>query len=100
MMPEENKNSNVSGRQFMAVSLVVLGIGFGGGFLTERQLVQQGISNTIVGTVPQPSQVDFSPVWKAWNVINEKFVPAAVASTTPVASTTAQENQEKVWGMI
>src|SRR3569832_4368 len=47
-----------------------------------------------------PQDVDFSPVWQAWDVINTKFVPASVASTTKVASTTAAKNQEKVWGMI
>lgn len=47
-----------------------------------------------------PRDVDLDPVWKAWQVIDEKFVPAAVASTTKVATTTAERNQERVWGMI
>lgn len=47
-----------------------------------------------------PENVDFSPVWRAWRVIDEKFVPAAVATSTKVATTTADINQERVWGMI
>ena len=50
-------------------------------------------------TIP-PQDVDFSPVWKAWRVIDEKFVPAAVATSTQVATSTAEKNQERVWGMI
>lgn len=47
-----------------------------------------------------PQDVDFTPVWKAWQTIDEKFVPAAVATTTKVASSTEERNQERVWGMI
>lgn len=38
----------------------------------------------------KPELVDFSPFWRAWNVINEKFVTTA----------TSTDNQEKVWGAI
>lgn len=37
--------------------------------------------------------VDFSPFWKTWSVLNERFVQA---STTAATST----DQEKVWGAI
>lgn len=47
-----------------------------------------------------PDGVDLSPLWKAWRVIDEKFVPAAVATTTPVATTTAERNEQRIWGMI
>ena len=47
-----------------------------------------------------PSDVDFTPVWKAWEVIDEKFVPAAVATSTHIATTTAEKNRERVWGMV
>jgi carboxyl-terminal processing protease len=41
----------------------------------------------------RPSNVDFSAFWKAWNLINEKYVPA---------STTAEQisDDEKVYGAI
>ena len=47
-----------------------------------------------------PANIDFSPVWKAWRILDAKFVPAAVSSTTPIATTTAQADQDRVWGMI
>lgn len=40
----------------------------------------------------QPAGVDFSPVWKAWQVLDEKYVPA---STTEAVS-----DQDRVWGMV
>ncbi len=44
-------------------------------------------------TADKPSAVDFAPFWKAWNLINEKYVPAS--------STQKQVNdQEKVYGAI
>jgi len=39
-----------------------------------------------------PAGANLTPVWRAWNILNEKFVPA---STTKVAS-----EQDKVWGLI
>ena len=72
-------------------------IGFGAGFLTEGFIVhQQGYSRA--GDVP--AGVDMAPVWKAWQVLDEKFVPDAVASTTPLATSTQALNQDRVWGMI
>lgn len=68
------------------------------GILSDR--IPAPISSGIGSSGAQPSDVDFSPVWKAWDVINEKFVPAAVATSTPVATSTAELNQERVWGMI
>lgn len=47
-----------------------------------------------------PQDVNFAPVWKAWNILDEKFVPAAVATSTPIATSTAELNQQKVYGMI
>lgn len=78
--------------------IVALALGFGGGFYVERELVSLGIGGSIVSDAPEG--VDFSPVWKAWRIIDEKFVPAAVSSTTPIATTTKDKNDERVWGMI
>src|SRR3989338_8804762 len=45
-----------------------------------------------------PEGVNFSPVWKAWRIIDERFVPAAVSTSTP--TTTASVEEIRVWGMI
>ncbi|MEN9413332.1 MAG: carboxy-terminal-processing protease, carboxyl-terminal processing protease [Candidatus Parcubacteria bacterium] len=84
--------------ELVGLVLAALLVGFGIGFLTERQLVARGIGGSLVSGAPEG--VDFSPVWKAWRVIDEKFVPAAVSSTTPVATTTKDKNDKRVWGMI
>jgi len=42
--------------------------------------------------------VDFEPFWKAWNVLNDKYVPANISSTTP--QNTTLFNQKLVWGAI
>lgn len=53
---------------------------------------------SMVSSGNMPEDVDFSPVWRAWEVIDERFVPAAVATSS--ATTTADVNQERVWGLI
>ncbi len=60
-----------------------------------------GGSNAAAATAAgQPEGIDMSPVWRAWEVIDEKFVPASVATTSVAASTTAEADQERVWGMV
>ena len=39
-------------------------------------------------------------MWKAWRTIDEKFVPAAVATSTRLATSTDEANRTRVWGMI
>lgn len=39
-------------------------------------------------------KVDFAPFWKAWNLINEKYVP------TTATTTTATDTQDRVYGAI
>ncbi|HET8580993.1 MAG TPA: S41 family peptidase [Candidatus Paceibacterota bacterium] len=44
----------------------------------------------------EPADVDFGPAWKVWHILDEKFVPAALGTTT--TSTTTPQQRE--WGMI
>ena len=43
----------------------------------------------------KPSEVDFSAFWRAWRVLNDKYIPTKVATTT-----VAVTDQDKVWGAI
>jgi len=79
--------------------VVVLLIALGGVFSAGIYLGYAGqpsilkiysLQNT---STPDGIQVDFEPFWKAWRVVDEKFVP-----TGKVASST--ENQARVWGAI
>ncbi|OGG80468.1 hypothetical protein A3A39_04180 [Candidatus Kaiserbacteria bacterium RIFCSPLOWO2_01_FULL_54_13] len=100
-MPEEQmqqlpfeKNRGLPMRTVVVGGIVVLAIGFALGFAVSTGGIEE------VTRDDPPEGVDFSPVWKAWSVIDEKFVPAAVATSTRTATSTEDSNQERVWGMI
>lgn len=73
----------------LIIAIIFYSIGFNSG---EKSISTQivGIENTMEG---QPLNVDFAPFWKAWNLINEKYVPASTTLKTV-------DNQQKVWGAI
>ena len=82
-------------------------VGFGGGFLagnstSDHRLFPAAVAQSL-GIDAPPDDVDFSTVWKAWKVMDEKFVPASVPTTTasssePVIAGTPE--QKRVYGMI
>jgi carboxyl-terminal processing protease len=76
----------------IVVALLVIGVSFFGGFyfgLASHPEIEKvvGLDNKETGA---PEKVDFAPFWKAWNVLNEKYV--SYATTT--------SDQERVWGAI
>ncbi|HVS79961.1 MAG TPA: S41 family peptidase [Candidatus Paceibacterota bacterium] len=75
------------------VAVLCLGGTFYAGYATgahnSARLIT-GVYNTSNGA---QAGVDFSPFWKAWSELNDKFVPT---STTSEAVT----DQDKVWGAI
>lgn len=71
---------------------------FVAGFLLGGGGEEKNISASSIRDVPE--NVDLTPVWKAWRIIDEKFVPAAVATTSTVATSTEEVNRKRVWGMI
>lgn len=93
-LPFEGR-STLSVRAAIAGGVVILALGFAIGFW-----IAAGANENGVFAATPPENVDFSPVWKAWQVIDEKFVPAAVATSTQIATSTEAVNQERVWGMI
>jgi carboxyl-terminal processing protease len=78
------------GRTLILMSVAVV-LAFGVGFLAGGQgFTQAGThGNGIVGA---PSGVDLEPVWRAWELLDEKFVPAT--------TTSRKSDQDKVWGLI
>ena len=84
-------------------SLIVGGIliaaaAFAGGILLG--LHTEAAANVLTHDSSAPAGVDFSSVWDAWNILNDNFVPAAVATSSPIATSTVGLNQQKVYGMI
>lgn len=78
----------------IGLGVLILIIGLIGGF----EVASANNTRSLV-SVNQPD-ADFSPVWKAWQIIDEKFVPASVATTTVIATTTEDINNERIYGMI
>jgi carboxyl-terminal processing protease len=81
---------------WIGIGVLVLLVGFAGGFWWG---VQRAVTSG-VADAQEPAGVDFSPVWTAWNIIQQDYVPVAVASSTPVATSSPDIQQQEVWGMI
>src|SRR3989338_7032286 len=71
------------------IAVLFFSIGFNGG---ENKLSTRaaGLFNK---EGDEPTNVDFSPFWKVWELINDKYVPASTTAETV-------SDQEKVWGAI
>ena len=94
-MTEEYKKTIITRRISLflwACALIIVGFSIG--------LIVGGGVQKVGGAFSEapPAQIDFAPVWKVLRVIDERFVPAAVATTT--ASSTVSIENERVWGMI
>lgn len=90
---------SIPARLSSALAVLTVIAAFVAGFAADRYVrVEAGTVSIISADAPR--DVDLSPVWKAWKVIDEQFVPAAVASSTPLATTTQARHDRQVWGMI
>lgn len=76
---------------FSSFFLLVIGAFFGGLYTgyDARPEIEKVFSLTHNEALASSTPADFSPFWKAWNVINEKFVDSGKVT-----------DQEKVWGAI
>ncbi len=83
-------------KEFYPYAVVIFLIAFSVGYFVGGNEYAGGkqTANIINKTEGKPEEIDFAPFWKAWNVINEKYVPTNGTSTTPV------EDQVKVYGAI
>lgn len=74
---------------------VAIGVVFFVGFQfgQSRARIMLPVSTLSNITEGQPATIDFSPFWKAWNLINEKYV--STSTTTKPAT-----DQDRVWGAI
>ncbi len=76
--------------------LVLCGVFFSGYYFGEYKQIQSDTVANITNQNPAPrtTTVDFAPFWKAWSVINEKYVPTNSTTTDRVP------DQERVYGAI
>ena len=91
------KEQSTTTKSLATIALLALIVG--GAFMVGVQVGSEDENSTAPasflfagGDALEPVGVDFSPVWKAWNSINSKFVP--VSTSTEIA------DADKVWGMI
>jgi carboxyl-terminal processing protease len=91
------------------VAAVAVVVAFGGGvILGGKKYSVSGFSVSASESLlsnSAPLGVDFSPVWKAWEVIDEKFVStkvevATTSTSTPNTPTGLEDPQLRVWGMV
>lgn len=80
-----------------AVFALVLVIGFAGGLKVGATSTGYSLSNVpfigdSIPSTPDPD-ADFTAFWKAWNVLNSRFVETHATSSLPTT-------QEKLWGAI
>jgi carboxyl-terminal processing protease len=80
----ENKNR-------LGVIAVMVLVAFGAGLLLGARTMTHA-TQAAGGTEATPEGVDLDPVWKAWRLLEEKYVPAT--TTAPLTA------QDRVWGMI
>src|SRR5690349_20805577 len=83
---------------------LIVGSFVGGFFVGTTSIARSALPASVAQAIGsgEPSGVDFSSVWKAWQIMDEKFVPASVhhdaSSTDPVIEGTPEE--KRVYGMI
>jgi len=90
----QSETSNNSIKKF--VTFIVLVSVFSFGFISGKSTNAEARQTNAV------SDVDFAIFWKAWTLINEKYVPTHTSTTTAgIATTTAiTTNKDRIYGAI
>ncbi len=77
-------------RKIVFFSIATIAI-FATGFIFGKKLESEKIS-TEINTSAEYSDVDLTPLWKAWKLLDEKFVPA---TTTKIFT-----KEDHIWGIV
>lgn len=89
----------------IAGAILFVSAGFAGGYLmgAESRAMPAAVTQALGLGVQEPAGVDLTPLWYAWQVIDEKFVPPTHGTST-ASSTELQiegtPEEKRVWGMI
>lgn len=91
MEPQRGKKNIAT---LAALLLTVAGISFflGAGYASKYTGDGNVGSPLFAGTVLPPQGVDFGPLWKAWQVLEDKYVPSGTS--------TAITSEDMVWGAV
>jgi len=78
---------------FAVAFFIIMAVVFGWGYsIGERNNSLSELPPVQISGNATPEGIDFSPFWRAWSVLGEKFVPATSSQTV--------SDQDKVWGAI
>jgi carboxyl-terminal processing protease len=75
----------------LLVGGIIFSVGYNAG---KKSVIATAVINVDNKAAGQPINLDFSPFWKVWNILNEKYVDTSATTSEPVA------DQEKIWGAI
>lgn len=90
---EEVKKPQKGLLSIVLFGLLVALVAFSAGLYAGRQGgVLAAAPYMLGGGTVAPEGVDLTPVWKAWDILNTKFVPSTASTTV--------SDQDKVWGMV
>lgn len=90
--------------KILVVAIFLLGLS--GAFFTgvyfgyENRPEVQKVTSLLNKETGKPEEVDFSAFWKAWNIIDERYITDNGNNGTTSTSTTVVTSQDKVWGAI
>lgn len=98
----ESKSFWSSKYKIITLTVLISGMFFGIGLYAGIK-INSNIANppeSLINTNEESiaSKVDFSPFWKAWKILDEKFVSAKKATSTQSSATSTA--QDRVWGAI
>lgn len=97
-MFSEGSEKTVRQSTVIALALVIGAAGFAVGLVAGTKGSARSVSAFTGNGAPE--DVDLDPLWAAWHAIDEKFVPAAVATSSIAAASTTNPTEKRVWGMI
>lgn len=109
MDQQQSNGISVRAAAFGSVLIVVISFIVGAAVGSSRSASAAAVMSVtgiggLHGVYTQPDGIDLSPVWKAWYVIDERYVaPHVATSSTLGASSTPNgfsDPQERVWGML
>ena len=80
----------------IVILLILVGAFFSGVYFGKNNKSDfEKVTSVVNKTSGMNTAVDFAPFWKAWNVIDEKYIPTTSTSTANLV-----DNQTRVYGAI
>jgi len=101
---DKKSSQKISLASATLISGVAILVAFGGGIILGGKGVSvpgmSAFASDAVLNSHVPTGVDFSPVWKAWEVIDERYVPTKTDVSTTSEPTGFEDSQQRIWGMV